>query len=123
MTIAVAFHHNANDMDVLYLDDIRVIEGPAAVAEFENGVKVFQNMPNPTKGESTNTYELANSAQVALNMYDVTGKLIERMDMGTQSAGMHNITYDAANLAAGVYYYSMTVDNNITSAKKMVVIK
>jgi len=123
MQVAIAFHHNANDMDVLYLDEIRVIEGPMSVAEFENGVKVHQNMPNPTSGSSVITYELENSGKVALNVYDVAGKLIDRQDAGTQSGGVHNFTFDAENLAAGVYYYSLSLDNNTTAAKKMVVIK
>ncbi|MFL5765246.1 MAG: T9SS type A sorting domain-containing protein [Bacteroidia bacterium] len=123
MTIAVAFHHTANDMDVLRLDDIRVIEGPAGVAEFDNGVKVYQNSPNPANGSTMITYELANNSQVALNIYDVTGKLIENQNIGSQSAGVHKMNYNAANLAAGVYYYSFNVDSNTTSAKKMVVIK
>lgn len=121
--ISFAIHHNANDMDKLYLDDIRVIEGPAGVTEFTNGAKLSQNMPNPTNGVSVISYELEKSAQIAFNVFDVTGKVVYTENVGEQSSGNHNVNFNSAKLSAGVYYYSLTVNSVSTASMKMVVIK
>ena len=121
--VAFAFHHNAVDMDVLYLDEITLIEGPASVNEFVNGAKLSQNMPNPTSGVSAISYELENSSEISLNVFDVTGKVVATQNIGEQNAGAHSVNFNAASLSAGVYYYSLTVNNTATAAMKMVVIK
>ena len=122
--VTFAFHHNANDQDVLRLDEITVVEGSSAgVAEFTNGAKLFQNMPNPTNGVSTISYELEKNAQVALNVFDVTGKVVSTENIGEQNSGVHNVNFNSAKLSAGVYYYSLTVNNVTTASMKMVVIK
>ncbi len=121
--IYIGFQHQSNDMFILYLDDVVVIETAAGVQEFVSGAKLFQNMPNPTNGVSTINYELEQNAQVALNVYDVTGKLMVSQAIGDQSAGTHNVRFSTDNLSAGVYYYSLTVNNATTASMKMVVIK
>lgn len=122
--VTFGFHHNANDMDVIRLDEILVVEAALLeVSEFANGAKLFQNTPNPASANTTITYELENNASVSLNVYDVTGKLVANEVASQQGAGIHNITISTENLAAGVYHYSLTVNNAISSAMKMVVIK
>ena len=113
-------------MDVLRLDEITVVEcSTSGIAEnsFVNGAKLFQNMPNPTNGISTITYELEKNAQVALNVFDVTGKVVSTENVGSQNSGVHNVKFNSANLSAGVYYYSLTVNNVASASMKMVVIK
>lgn len=121
----IAFNHTANDMDVLYLDDftVAVPSSSVGITEFVNGVKVSQNMPNPFNSVSTINYELQAAANVTLSVYDVTGKLVAGQSEGTQSAGAHTITFNGADLSAGVYYYSLKVGENTTSTMKMVIVK
>ncbi len=126
-SIYLAFQHNANDMDVLYLDEITVVESALGVSVsknvFMNGVKLGQNSPNPFSNISVITYELEKSASVALSVYDVTGKKVAEQNEGNQNKGQHTINVNAENLPAGVYYYSLTVGKHATSTMKMVVIK
>ncbi|HEY0029210.1 MAG TPA: choice-of-anchor J domain-containing protein, partial [Bacteroidia bacterium] len=86
-TIYIAFQHTANDMDVLYLDEFLVVESTSGVQEFVNGAKLFQNVPNPANGVSSISYQLEKNAQVALNVYDVTGKVVSTQNMGEQNSG------------------------------------
>jgi hypothetical protein len=121
-----AFHHTANDMDVLRIDDIAVIEGnnlSIGVASNVAENKVSQNNPNPFSSKSTISYELEKSASVSLSVYDVTGKLIASQFAGEKAAGKHSIEFNAENLSAGVYYYSIKAGENTSAAMKMVVIK
>jgi hypothetical protein len=127
MQVAIAFNQTAFDMDVLRLDEITVIDGTLSIGINEatavSGVKVSQNMPNPFSSKSMISYELENNAAVTLSVYDVTGKVISEQSAGTQSAGKHVIEFNAENLSAGVYYYSIKAGENTSSAVKMVVIK
>jgi hypothetical protein len=121
--IYVAVHHNATDMFILNMDDILIVEGPTSVNEFVNGAKFSQNAPNPFGTVTTINYELQNSAKVTLNVYDVTGKKVIEQNQGDLTAGKHSVKVNAENLAAGVYYYSLKVNENVTSSMKMVVVK
>ena len=88
-----------------------------------NGVKLGQNSPNPFSNATIIKYELQNSASVSVSIYDITGKKVAEQNEGNQNAGKHNINFNAQNLSAGVYYYSLTAGKNTTSVMKMVVIK
>jgi hypothetical protein len=123
--VAIAFHHTANDMDYLRLDEIVFTERVVGIEEnaFVNGAKLLQNIPNPTNTNCIIKYELENKAAIALNIMDITGKIIEQKNIGEQSAGNHAIQVDTQTLAAGVYYYSLTVGEATSAVRKMMVIK
>ena len=86
-------------------------------------VRLYQNIPNPTKAISTISYELEQNAAVALTIFDIAGKKIAVQNEGNQAAGKHSIIFNAENLSSGVYYYSLTVGQKTTPTMKMVVIK
>ncbi|CAN5559767.1 hypothetical protein BH10BAC1_BH10BAC1_03530 [soil metagenome] len=109
--------------DEHHIIEFKISSPPLAVNEFVNGAKVLQNMPNPTSANTTISYELENNASVVLNVYDVTGKVVASQIVGEQGAGTHKIDFNTANLAAGMYHYSLSVDNANSTAMKMVVIK
>ncbi|MES2397773.1 MAG: T9SS type A sorting domain-containing protein [Bacteroidota bacterium] len=89
----------------------------------ENGIKVKQNIPNPFSNTSSISYELDRNAVVSLAVYDITGKKVAEQNEGNQISGKHVVKFNAEELPAGVYYYSLTVDKNTSSVMKMVVIK
>lgn len=124
-SIYIAFNHNANDMDVLYLDNFTVVEAPVSVEEngFFNGVKIDQNMPNPFALNTTINYSLKEKAAVSLSVYDVTGKLVAEQFEGSKTAGNHAIKFNSDNLNSGVYYYSLKVGENTSASMKMVIVK
>lgn len=124
-SIYLAIHHNANDMFIYNMDNLYVIEDGTGIGinEFENGVKVSQNSPNPCSTISAISYVLENNANVSVNIYDVTGKKVAEQVEGNQTAGAHVAKVNVENLSAGVYYYSMTVGANTTATMKMVVVR
>jgi len=123
--IAIAFHHTANDMDGLMIDEILMLENGVGlgVNEFVNGIRFSQNTPNPFSKNTAINYELENTADITINVYDVTGKKVASLNEGEQTAGKHIVKFNAESLSAGVYYYSLKVGNNVTSSKKMVIVK
>jgi len=109
--------------DEHHIISFKISNPPAGVAEFENGAKLEQNIPNTFSSNTEIHYQLEKSATVALSVYDVTGKKVLAVNSGEQTTGSHSLNINSANLSEGVYYYSLTVGTSVTACKKMVVIK
>ncbi|MBM4165636.1 MAG: T9SS type A sorting domain-containing protein [Ignavibacteria bacterium] len=105
-------------------------DSTVSVPSFENNTTTFflsQNYPNPFNPLTTIHYALSTSGNVTLKVYDILGREIatlinnERMEKGT-----HEVTFDAANLTSGIYFYRLQINNgkeNVVSTKKLVVAK
>jgi hypothetical protein len=84
----------------------------------QTDIALGQNIPNPFTKESTVKYNLIKDASSAVFIVtDVMGRIISSEKVGT-TTGNHSIKLGA--YAAGLYYYSLNVDGNI-STKKMIV--
>jgi hypothetical protein len=55
-------------------------------------------------------------------VFDVSGVEITTLVEKNQSAGHHSISFDAANLSSGVYFYQLRVDGRVFT-KKMLLFK
>jgi hypothetical protein len=66
-----------------------------------------QNYPNPFNPATTISYQLPESGPVALMVFDVLGRVVRTLVNQEQPAGRHTVTFDASDLASGVYFYRM----------------
>jgi len=90
---------------------------------FINGIKLYQNYPNPFKNSSVLAYELENSAtNVTVFINDLTGKLMKKMELGKVRGGSHTLNLGADEFASGTYYILVQADYN-RLAKKMTIAK
>lgn len=89
------------------------------VAELtKNGFTLGQNTPNPFTNGSTVSFQLAKDVNSAVfTVTDVMGRVVSSEKVGT-TTGTH--TVKLGSYAAGIYYYSLNVDGNVTT-KKMIV--
>ena len=118
MATYFAFHHNANDMDVLYIDEVTITEGPASVNNNEvANFSVDQNYPNPATGNTTINYTLNNNSDVLFNVYDVTGKVVYTESANGQAAGAHRFDLNTSNMSNGMYFYTVTVNGQQVTRK------
>ena len=72
------------------------------------------NYPNPFNPSTIIPYQLAASAQVRLEVFNLLGQHIATLVDGERSAGFHTVTWTATDgagraVGAGVYIYRMTV--------------
>jgi len=58
-----------------------------------------------------------------LSVYDVNGKLVTTIYNGFRSSGFYTVNFNASNLASGVYYYKIVLDNIPGKVMKMIVLK
>ena len=93
---------------------------------------LLRNYPNPFNPETWIPYQLAESAEVTLTIYDINGQLIRRLAVGHQAAGMYRSRSRAAywdgrnqlgeSVASGLYFYTLTADD-FTATRRMMILK
>ncbi|HOZ22026.1 MAG TPA: T9SS type A sorting domain-containing protein [bacterium] len=87
------------------------------------------NYPNPFNPVTTIQYAMPEDAVVTLQVYDLLGRMVAEMALGRQSAGIREISFDAARISSGVYFYrlemvSVKAKKTVrTGVQKMLVIK
>ncbi len=91
----------------------------SSIKEIENnGFVLGQNAPNPFTKESIVKFALVKNASSAVfTVVDVMGRVISTEKVAT-TIGAHSV--ELKDYAAGIYYYSLNVDGNVTT-KKMIV--
>ncbi len=81
-----------------------------------------QNYPNPFNPSTQIEYGLDKAGQVKLTVYNLLGQVMTVLVNSRQNAGVHRITWQPTNLAAGVYLYRLeTAEGQFT--KKLVLLK
>ena len=92
-----------------------------AVEEIAEGpFQLYPAFPNPAAESTRIQYRLDQVADVALEVRDITGKVVNQIVRGTQPAGYHSITLDVANMASGVYTYTLNV-NDARSTQRLII--
>jgi hypothetical protein len=81
-----------------------------------------QNYPNPFNPSTNIKYGLPHDGQVSLTVYDVLGNEIAVLVNGYKRAGYYEESFNASNLASGIYFYKIT-SGDFTDIKKMILIK
>ena len=82
-----------------------------------------QNYPNPFNPSTTISFNLPTSMEISLKVYDLLGREVATLINNEQyTAGLNNVTFDASNLASGMYIYELT-SANLSITKKMSLIK
>ncbi|MCF7920074.1 MAG: T9SS type A sorting domain-containing protein [Candidatus Cloacimonetes bacterium] len=64
--------------------------------------------PNPFNPQTSIVYALTESADISLEVYNIKGEQIETLVNGWQSAGDHQVVWNAEKFASGVYFIRLT---------------
>jgi plastocyanin len=89
---------------------------------------LLQNYPNPFNPATTISYALPYESKISVKIYDVSEKQITELADNTESAGYHNLNFNADNLASGIYFYrieAVSIDGTrkFDDTKKMILLK
>lgn len=83
---------------------------------------LLQNYPNPFNPATTINYQLPNTGNVKLTVYDALGHEAGVLVNESQNAGNYNIVWNASGFPSGVYFYRLEA-GSFVSNKKMILLK
>ncbi len=93
---------------------------------------LLHNYPNPFNPETWIPYQLAESAEVTLTIYDMNGGMVRRLTVGYQAAGMYRsrsraVYWDGRNrvgesVASGLYFYTL-IAGEFSGTRRMLILK
>ena len=81
-----------------------------------------QNYPNPFNPSTTISFSLPHESKVSLKVFNMLGQEVATLVNGNQTAGPHEVVFNAAGLSSGVYFYKL-VSGDFTQVKKMSLLK
>ena len=94
------------------------VNGATAIAANE----LFQNNPNPFKGETVIGFNLIDASEATITVQDVTGRILKVVE-GDFAAGYNQVRLTASDLpSTGVFYYTLEA-GEYTATKKMIVVE
>ncbi|NIT37429.1 MAG: T9SS type A sorting domain-containing protein [candidate division Zixibacteria bacterium] len=100
------------------------VRGRAPGKALAKAAALHQNRPNPARGATTITFELAAAGEASLEVYDCAGRKVRTLYAGHAGAGAHELSWDVTDeggrpLAPGVYVYRLRAGGE-TLSRRMV---
>jgi hypothetical protein len=124
--------NEVGDFFVTATDTTTSTKGTANVSVIPTGVgrqhqkptefALYQNYPNPFNPETTIEFSVKEKCFVLLNVFDITGRRVVNLVNSDFEIGFFRITFNARNLASGVYLYRIQM-KNFVDVKKMVLLE
>ncbi len=111
------------------------LQNPAVVAgvlELQSTPREFalhQNFPNPFNPDTTIKYDLAESADVTLQIYNVLGQVVRTLVASeAQNAGRYQIRWNGMDdrgvpVSSGIYFYQISADGKFSDVRKLMLLK
>jgi hypothetical protein len=111
-----------------WVDDIKLTNycmGTVGVPGNTKIPKTFaleQNYPNPFNPVTVIKYQLPSAEKVSVKVFDILGKEVATLVNENKQPGYYEVSFDASNLASGLYFYRIEA-GSFVETKKMMLIK
>ena len=83
---------------------------------------LHQSFPNPFNPTTSIRFDVPEAAHVLLTVFDINGRQVATLVDGSLAANSYTVSFDAANLSSGTYFYRLEA-GRFTSMKKMLLLK
>ncbi len=83
---------------------------------------LLPNYPNPFNASTAIRYELPSPSQVTIDIYDILGRQVTRLQDSIQPAGYHRAIWQADGFTSGIYFYKLQAGDYIET-RKMILVK
>jgi len=101
--------------------------------ELPETTAIYQNYPNPFNPETWIPYQLKETGNVSIDIYDANGHLIRNLYLGRKEAGVYSDRAYAAHwdgrnekgerISSGIYFYILRTDSFQSEPRKMILLK
>jgi hypothetical protein len=121
------------------IDDVRIYDYALSVEEIEalygetsaihpeiksipKNFSLMQNYPNPFNPMTMIKYDLPQAVTVKLQIFDLTGRLVQTLVNEHKPAGHYSAVWNAQNVSSGIYFIRLSA-GDFTAVKKCVKLK
>jgi hypothetical protein len=124
----LTYEQGNDNIGEYYFDDLRVVNKTTVGVDDEeiSGIPsdyiLEQNYPNPFNPSTQIRFGIPQSGLVKLDIYNLLGQKITTLINEEMSSGYHSVDFNAGDISSGVYVYTLSVNDFVTS-KKMVLLK
>jgi len=95
------------------------MDNPLGIGDEQVASFHLENYPNPFINQTIIAFELKQSAEVKIEVMDITGRVIEVLANEHYAAGFQQIEYNASHLKQGIYICKLTADGFTQTVKLM----
>ncbi len=108
----------AEDFDAVSATEV----DPSMALDIPGEFDLSQNYPNPFNPVTTISYQVPVDAHVSLIVTDIMGREVATLVNEQHEAGYKSVTFDASNLASGLYFYRLQA-GDFVKVKKLMLMK
>ena len=98
-----------SNLDIMIYPVISIATGLNSVTKGD--LTLLAAFPNPADNEISINFGLIQSGKVEIEIYDITGKIVDTIKLDKLESGSHTSKINTASLNAGVYMYSIKSEN------------
>ena len=115
--------------DPTHLTNPAVVAGVLELQSTPREFALHQNFPNPFNPDTTIKYDLAESADVTLQIYNVLGQVVRTLVASeAQNAGRYQIRWNGMDdrgvpVSSGVYFYQISAAGKFSQVQKLMLLK
>lgn len=114
-------------LDTTIVIPVALVVNPTSTPETDpegivENYALHQNYPNPFNPLTSIRYDLKSAGRTKLSVYNLVGQEVAVLVDAPQQAGVHEVQFNGAGLASGVYFYRLT-SGDFVSTRKMVLMK
>jgi hypothetical protein len=102
---------------VSLIDSVAALE-PSAVGtnDMDNGVNLI-NYPNPFNGLTTISYNVKETSDINLSVYNVLGEEVACLYNGKKEQGKHTASFDATNAGSSLLFCKLQINDRVIIRK------
>ena len=89
--------------------------------ELPKEIMLSQNYPNPFNPTTQIDFALPSESHIQISVYDITGRRVAVLANGSYAAGHHQVSFNGAQLASGLYLYRLQTDSGVLTRKMMLI--
>jgi thiol-disulfide isomerase/thioredoxin len=91
-------------------------------SEIPSKYELYQNYPNPFNPTTNIKFDITRNGIVKLEVYDITGRVMNTLVNGKLEAGKYAYTMNSSNMPSGVYFYKLETENYLMT-RRMILLK
>ncbi|MDQ3020415.1 MAG: serine hydrolase [Bacteroidota bacterium] len=126
--------NSSKGVDDIGIDILRILNPVQTVgitnisSAIPDKFSLSQNYPNPFNPTTKIRFDITGNAirgtqDVRLIVYDALGKEVALLVNERLSTGSYEVEFNAADYPSGIYFYSLSLNENVMDKKKMILLK